>query len=198
MVTAIEFNMEIAKIYKDFFPQDNVIITDAHQYLLEYYEEFDFIWSSPPCPTHSRIRQFSAVASGNSKAVFPNMQLYEEIIFLMHNFKGKWVVENVKSYYPPLWLPKIIDRHYFWSNFQISDFESKIRNFKIGGYNKKMNNLRKETVEKLELYHGIKLPVSTKNKRLLLRNAIHPEIGKHILDCIDLNHKYPEVGITSV
>ena len=54
-VTAVEINPEIAKIYQDFFPMDNVIITDAHKYLLEHYKEFDFIWSSPPCPTHSRF-----------------------------------------------------------------------------------------------------------------------------------------------
>ncbi|KKL95901.1 hypothetical protein LCGC14_1849900, partial [marine sediment metagenome] len=31
-VTAIENNKEIAKIYQDFFPDDKVIVTDAHQY----------------------------------------------------------------------------------------------------------------------------------------------------------------------
>jgi thiol-disulfide isomerase/thioredoxin len=33
---------------------------------------------------------------------YPDMRLYQEIIFLNHWFKGKWVVENVKSYYKPL------------------------------------------------------------------------------------------------
>ena len=36
-ITAIEFNPEIAKIYQDFFPNDKVIVTDAHQYLLEHF-----------------------------------------------------------------------------------------------------------------------------------------------------------------
>ena len=80
-IIAIENNPEIAKIYQDFFPNDKVIVVDAHQYLLEHYKEFDFIWSSPPCPTHSRIRQFSAVARGQNEVVFPDMKLYEEIIF---------------------------------------------------------------------------------------------------------------------
>lgn len=47
-VTAVEINPEIAKIYKDFFPGDEVIIGDAHEYLLHNYDKFDFIWSSPP------------------------------------------------------------------------------------------------------------------------------------------------------
>lgn len=51
-VTAVEHNESIAAIYKDLFPNDIVIVADAHQYLLDHYSEFDFIWASPPCPTH--------------------------------------------------------------------------------------------------------------------------------------------------
>ena len=51
-VTAVELNPDIAKIYQDFFPDDKVIVADAHQYLLEHYQEFErgLIWDSPPCP----------------------------------------------------------------------------------------------------------------------------------------------------
>ena len=49
------------------------------------------------------------------------MTLYEEILFLKHHFKGKWVVENVKPYYEPLIKPQILERHCFWSNFEIAD-----------------------------------------------------------------------------
>ncbi|GAI27248.1 unnamed protein product, partial [marine sediment metagenome] len=95
-VTAIENNAEIAKIYQDFFSNDKVIVTDAHQYLLKYFMEYDFIWSSPPCPTHSITRFL------HKKKVYPDMELYQEIILLKHFFRGKWVVENVKPYYKPL------------------------------------------------------------------------------------------------
>ena len=117
-ITAVEINPEIAKIYQDFFPNDKVIVADAHQYLLEHYKEFDFIWSSPPCLTHSDIRRMGVVA-GMYEAKYPDMKLYEEILFLM-NFCGcKWVVENVIAYYEPLIRPNISGRHYFWSNFNI-------------------------------------------------------------------------------
>ena len=56
-ITAVEYDPKIAAIYCDFFPNDKVIVTDAHQYLLEHCWEFDFVWSSPPCPTHSRIKK---------------------------------------------------------------------------------------------------------------------------------------------
>ena len=126
-ITAIENVPEIAKIYQDFFPNDKVIVADAHQYLLDHFKEYDFIWSSPPCPTHSITNHFLH-AQGNVR--YPDMSLWQEIIFLQKWFKGKWVVENVKSYYPPLWPPKILDRHYFWANFPIRPIKVK-RNFNL-------------------------------------------------------------------
>jgi len=57
-VTAIELDPELARMYKERFPNDTVIVADAHQYLLDHYKEFDFIWSSPPCPTHSIVNHF--------------------------------------------------------------------------------------------------------------------------------------------
>ena len=127
-IVAVENNPKIAAIYKDFFPKDEVIVADAHQYLLEHFEEFDFIWSSPPCPTHSRM-SFLQQAKGN-KMKYPDMKLYEEIIFLKQFFKGKWVVENVKSYYESLIKPQISGGHYFWSNFYINNVATrkKVRN----------------------------------------------------------------------
>ena len=119
-ITAIEINPEIAKIYLDFFSNDKVIVADAHQYLLQHYKEFDFIWSSPPCPTHSDIRRMG-VSAGMYEAKYPDMKLYEEIILLTYFFKGKFVVENVKAYYDPLIRPQEAGRHYFWSNFNIQN-----------------------------------------------------------------------------
>ena len=55
-VTAIELDEDLARLYKERFPTDNVIVCDAHEYLLNHYKEFDFIWSSTPCPSHSRAR----------------------------------------------------------------------------------------------------------------------------------------------
>ena len=58
-VTAVELDPEIAALYKKRFPNDIVIIADAHQYLLDHYKKFDFIWSSPPCPTHSKLNMIN-------------------------------------------------------------------------------------------------------------------------------------------
>ena len=117
-VTAVELDSELARMYKERFPNDNVIIADAHQYLLDHYKEFDFIWSSPPCPSHSRAR-FWGFGKNGKKPIFPDMTLYEEIIFLQHHFSGKYVVENVIPYYEPLIPAQERDRHLYWTNFNL-------------------------------------------------------------------------------
>ena len=125
-VTAVEYREDIAAVYKDHFPNDNVVVGDAHQYLLDHYEEFDFIWSSPPCQTHSRARMWGFKNNRKVEKKYPDMKLYQEILFLKHYFTGKWVVENVNPFYEPLIPPtKEMGRHLFWSNFRISNTEIK-------------------------------------------------------------------------
>jgi len=172
-ITAIEINPEIAKIYKQFFPKDKIIVADAHKYLLEHFEEFDFIWSSPPCPSHSIIRLNSAVARGQNEPLFPDMKLYQEIIFLKHHFKGKWVVENVKSYYKPLIKPQDIGSHYYWSNFV------------IGKKKQRESREHDSKIEVLQRRKGFDLSnISTSvDKKLLLRNCVEPEMAEHIFKC---------------
>jgi DNA (cytosine-5)-methyltransferase 1 len=119
-VTAVELDVELARLYQERFPNDKVIVADAHQYLLDNYTEFDFIWSSPPCPTHSRAAFGSRKSEkSNHKPIFPDMVLYQEIIFLQHYFKGKYCVENVIPFYEPLIPGKKRGRHLYWTNFNL-------------------------------------------------------------------------------
>jgi DNA (cytosine-5)-methyltransferase 1 len=115
-VTAVELDPELARLYQERFPNDKVIVADAHQYLLDHYKEFDFIWSSPPCPTHSKAR---FARRETTSVAYPDMKLYEEIIFLEKWFKGKYLVENVVPYYTPLIPAKKIGRHLYWCNFNL-------------------------------------------------------------------------------
>ena len=120
-VTAVELDEELSKLYQERFINDIVIVADAHQYLLDHYKEFDFIWSSPPCPSHSRARYWSSSNyDTTTEAIYADMKLYEEILFLQHYYKtGKWVVENVIPYYEPLISAKKRDRHLYWTNFNL-------------------------------------------------------------------------------
>lgn len=170
-ITAIEYDENIAKIYKDYFPNDTVIVCDAHQYLLDHYQEYDIIWSSPPCQSHSSFRQNICVRFRGTEAIYPDMKLYQEILFLQYNFKGKWIVENVKPYYKPLIEPtKILQRHLFWSNVDIKDmvFEK--------------DNIRTAQIPDLEKKYWYDLSqYKLWNKRQVLRNCVSPELWLYLL-----------------
>ena len=163
-VTAVEINAEIGGIYKAKFPNDNVIITDAHYYLLENYQDFDFIWSSPPCPSHSKL------CYSQKTKQYIDVTLYQQIILLKSWFKGKWVVENVVPYYDYLVQPSFtIGRHPFWSNFNVTPI--KVKNIDVS----------RSTPEQLSEYLGI--PKPRYKAGVTLRNCVEPKTGLHILNC---------------
>ena len=177
-ITAVEINPEIAKIYQEWYPNDKVIVGDAHQFLLKHYKEFDFIWSSPLCPSHGVSRFWGSKANYKKmkypSPIYPDMNLYQEIIFLKHFFNGKWVVENVVSYYEPLIKPQQYRSHYYWSNFNIYG-EKRDRRF--------ISESRMDIYEKK---FGISLKgitIKSERKLKVIRNCVEPKAGLHILNC---------------
>lgn len=173
-VTAVELDPELARMYQERFPNDTVIVADAHQYLLDHYKEFDFIWSSPPCPTHSRMR-FGGFGANGTNPVYPDMTLYQEIIFLQHHFKGKYVVENVIPYYEPLIPAKKRGRHLYWTNFRLPNILSD-RYVRTG--------TGVDEVKKLIEFHEIDLTDYKGNQRVqtIARNLVDYEAGRTILE----------------
>lgn len=171
-VTAVEIMPKIAEAYHSFFPQDKIVVGDAHQYLLEHYAEFDFIWSSPPCQSHSKIRKNCLVARGDGKPVYPDMSLWQEIIFLQEWFKGKWVVENVIGYYEPFIKPQEIGKHYFWASFKIP-------------FIKKKRRCHNAPIQELYRRKGLNLDGINVGHRKdqILMNCVEPELGLHVFDC---------------
>lgn len=170
-VTAVEYDEKIAAVYADLFPQDELIVGDAHEYLRQHHSEFDFIWSSPPCQTHSSFRYNIGVRFRGVEEKFPDMTLYEEIVFLTYHSETLWVVENVVPYYEPLIPAKKINRHLYWSNFDIPDHELIVE------------NLRSSQIPELEVLHDYDLSgYSLPNKRQVLRNCVHRETGLHVLN----------------
>lgn len=173
-VTAVELDAEIAELYKKRFPTDTVIIDDAHEYLLKNYKNFDFIWSSPPCPTHSRAR-FWRIGANGTDPVYPNMNLYEEIIFLEHHFNGKFCVENVIPYYEPMLNPKKRGRHLYWTNFNLpNNLNDRIVNVCQG----------KDELNRLCKFHDFNFREYKGEQRTLkvARNLVDYEAGKTILE----------------
>ena len=177
-VTAIELDPELARLYQERFPNDKVIVADAHQYLLDHYKEFDFIWSSPPCPTHSKM-QLTFVDSNaswniNRTAFYPDMKLYQEILLLKHFFKGKYVVENVIPYYEPLIPAHKRGRHLYWANFLFPNTLN----------DRKAANFIKASYKDLEKFHQIDLSdyKGKQDKGKIARNLVDYEAGKTIFE----------------
>ena len=176
-VTAVELDPEAARLYQERFPNDRVIVADAHQYLLDHYKEFDFIWSSPPCPSHSRARYWnSSNYETTTKPVYPDMKLYEEILFLQHYYKhGKFVVENVIPYYEPLIQAQKRGRHLFWANFALPN-DCNDRGFKISQEKNELQSLCKFHDYNFNLYKGQQSVVK------MARNLVDYEAGRTIFE----------------
>jgi DNA (cytosine-5)-methyltransferase 1 len=108
---------------------------------------------------------------GDYDPIFPDLNLYQEIIVLSHWFKGFFCVENVIPYYKPLIAPTtILHRHLFWCNFSIwhKEFEKFETCKKLGE--------REFLEEKL----GFNVDGFDVDKRKVLRNCVLPELGLHI------------------
>lgn len=180
-VTAVEMNPEIAAVYQENYPNDFVIIGDAHETLRKHFMEFDMIWSSIPCQSHTKMMKFSR----HQLSRYPDLKLYEEILFLQHFCPPeiKWVVENVVPYYSPLVQPtKQVGRHLFWSNFPIhaDDYPTPqgvdfINTSSVAGLRQLQDWLGIHWNNPV-YYEGSHCPCQ------IARNAVHPEIGLQVFN----------------
>lgn len=175
-VTSVEADEKIAGVYRKLYPGDKLIVGDAHAYLLDNLDRFDFVWASPPCQTHSKM----ARATRHSLRRYPDMRLYEEIIFLQTYAKGLWVVENVVPYYEPLIAGKRVGRHMFWSNF---DFEAEDIK-RPSGFINKCNLAGKRALQdwlgihyEENIYYG-----DNHCPAQILRNCVHPDLGLQLFN----------------
>lgn len=174
-VTAVENDPECVRLYKERFPNDKVIEADAHQYLLDHYKKYDLIWSSPPCPTHST---FQLSMKTTRKMAYPDMKLYQEIIFLDAFFKGKYVVENVIPFYEPLIPAKKRNRHMYWTNFNLPNIISNRKNPDLGR--------TKQVIKELSKFHDYDFTKykGEQSRTKMARNLVDYEAGKTILETI--------------
>jgi len=180
-VVAVEWDERIAAVYQGLYPDDTVVIGDAHQYLLDHGHEFDFIWSSPPCQSHSKMVK----AGQNRTPRYPDLALYQEIVYLQHFAKVPWVVENVVPYYDILVPATKVGRHLFWSNFDfIADDVPRPTGF-----------IDPKKVDKQDLmdwlgihYEGNVYYDGNHCPAQVLRNAVHPDLGVQIYEAARGRH----------
>ena len=174
-ITAVELDPELARLYQERFPNDTVIVADAHEYLLDHYKEFDFIWSSPPCPTHSRANFWASKTVDVRAKIYPDMKLYQEILFLDNWYEGKYVIENVIPYYEPLIQSKKRGRHLYWTNFNLPN-SLRDRRCQVGQ--------GKDEVKKLCSFHDYDFYKYKGNQPInkIARNLVDYEAGRTILE----------------
>lgn len=221
-VTAVELDTEIAQAYVDLWPGDTVIVGDAHQYLLDHLlGGWDFIWSSPPCPTHSKLNAFSA---RKGQLRYPDLdRLYGEIILLRHRAPAgtRWCVENVIPYYTPLIPPTAkLGRHFAWGNFklpQLADTGCRVRTaaevrgarvLRMGAYRAVKPRLGAMDVGEasdFEQAYGLRLPRCAETwgrqkRRQVMRNCVDPAMGLAVWnaafnrDCAEQGSLFAEVA----
>ena len=163
-ITAVEFDPDIAQIYHERFPHDMVIVGDAYEFIEQHIDEFEFIWGSPICKTHSKLNLYG------QNLRLPDLRLYSIIIFLERFHRGLYCIENVVPYYDPLVKPTVqLGRHLFWSNFNIP----------IKSFPQPKGTIKDLAIKDLQEWHNI---YKTKNREYL-RNCVDYRIGKYILDC---------------
>lgn len=173
-ITAVESDEKIAELYSSFYPDDELVIGDAHDFLLHNHKDFDFIWSSPPCQSHTKM----IISGRNRKPTYPDMRLYEEIIYLRQFSKAYWVVENVKPYYGELLPAIVVGRHYFWSNFSFSIKDVP----RPKGFINPNKVSKEDLMDWLGIYYDKNIYYNGNHDPCqILRNCVHPLIGEQIL-----------------
>ena len=110
--------------------------------------------------------------------MFPDMKLFEEILFLQYNFKGKYVVENVIPFYEPLIAAKKRGRHLYWTNFNLPG--------NIGERKIFSNMIETGNIKQLSEFHDYDFTKYKGEQRLnkIARNLVDYEVGKTILETV--------------
>ena len=160
---AIDIDKQTLKVHKYWNKKSIVIQRDAYTFTKDELREYDFIWASPPCQSHSRAQVIW-------KRRKPDMRLYT-LICKLHQVGKPFIVENVVPYYkPPIMWDYKIDRHIFWTNLDLSDVRVNI----------KRKPIYKMSLHELAEYHGIPykyVRIYKGDKRQALRNIVNWRIS---------------------
>ena len=132
----------------------NDTVSDAHQYLLDHYKEFDFLFG-----LRRRVLLIAELAQCKKKKIYPDMALYQVIIFLKHWFRGKvFSISTIIPYYKPLIESVSTEnahRHCLWTNFWVQDMEKPIKKLATCKAPEERKMLQEEFGFNLDKYTGV-------------------------------------------
>lgn len=182
-ITSIENNPKVAAVYQELNPDDEIIITDALNYLKQHFKKFDIIWMSPPCQTHSKL-QHSQRKRVNRSVNIIDPQLWQCILFGYQHLNDQsiiWIVENVEPWYNKYWnFPHVkLGRHYYYSNANFHNISTK-----------NPGNFSKMNLAALIKFHGLPIDdnimelirsIDRQHPRVVLRNCVHPGEAAQIM-----------------
>ncbi len=176
---AVDIDFKILLTHKILNPKSITIKKDAYSLRDEELKEYDFIWASPPCETHSHLNFYNW--NNPKKFKPPDMRLYK-LIKRLHILNIPFIVENVKPYYkPPIKPCTKIGRHILWSNISLKPFKVNLPN--------NFTNV-KDDVKRLADYHELDITIAHKIKKILgisktkavLRDMVHWRIAYKIAE----------------
>jgi len=161
---AVDINKEVLKVHKYLNPKSQVVHRDAYTFTDDEFKEFDFIWASPPCQSHSRAQVIW-------KRRKPDMRLYD-LIRQLKRIGRPFVVENVIPYYkPPIPWNYRIDRHVLWTNLNLPPLIERVKRMAL----QEMN------IRELAEYHSVPIKyvrlLKRTDKRQALRNMVNPKLS---------------------
>lgn len=166
----IENNLKVAEAHRRNNPESKVIVADIKDWL-DKITEFDFVWASPPCHTHSQLQMINKGRRHKTKLV--DWSLWHVIDIFQRAETIPFVVENVKVWYnEPFKHNFKLDRHYFWTNLRLIAFDYHKKPAK------KWGNI---SVKDWQEYHQLE-PAATGDKRQQLRNCVHWSIAAGIFE----------------
>jgi DNA (cytosine-5)-methyltransferase 1 len=110
------------------------------------------------------------------KMEYPDMKLYQEIIFLDNFFEGKYCVENVIPFYEPLVPAQKRGRHLYWTNFNLPTNLNERKNPDLAREKDLINSLSKFHDYDFRKYKG------KQSVQKMARNLVDYEAGRTIFE----------------
>ncbi len=187
-ITGIEALPVLAEEYKKRFPNSNVLIGDAYNYISLMHDQYDVIFATPPCQSRSRL---TSINSRQHNKPEEDLRVFELIEFLEDNFAGNWIIENVISNIIPKVNPSLkIGRHHIWSNIPLRGYIKVPKpdfRFDKGTYSKAGLNQTKTYLSDLQNYLGVTLSKrfyirGNHDPGQIYREGLHPILGKSLLN----------------